>query len=248
MNRLVIVLIILSLQLINKTYQLQQQQNNSDIEHVYSVNERETISLKCPIDFNNQPKFLSNDEFDQLGESNSNTFNNNDEIYDYSEDLFESTKRTKRDSTSYPIIIWYKDAAKIENNQNQRYSSDGLYLKIKHVNVLDSAKFKCVILSESGKNATSNLISLVVLKDNLTSTTVTTTAKKARTKSPSQRKQMTEKAPQFMSAVKSQPKSFQKQRGEQVRFRCRATGSPRPNIIWYKNGDLLSQEDYGITK
>jgi hypothetical protein len=45
-----------------------------------------------------------------------------------------------------------------------------------------------------------------------------------------------------------QPSSYRKQKGSEVKLKCRANGWPKPEIIWLKNGQVLSEEEYGITR
>jgi len=44
------------------------------------------------------------------------------------------------------------------------------------------------------------------------------------------------------------PFEYSKVKGSQIRLRCRASGSPKPDILWYKDGIILSEEEYGITR
>ena len=224
------------------------------IEHVYSVNERETISLKCPIDTSKQQlRTLASSEHDQL--SNAGT---EEEVYDYSEPMTdERASRAQQLGRSkkqrFPVINWYKDASRIgdgsqmtESFFSARYQADGIYLKIKHVSPKDTGKFKCVIVAENGQNLSSNVISLIVQAQTVAAAAAAATAAAPPTRKPTRKQESA--GPAFLNSVRSQPKVFYKQKGSQVRLRCRASGSPRPSIIWYKNGELLSLDDYGITR
>jgi hypothetical protein len=198
------------------------------VEHVYTVNERETISLKCPIDFNNRKQTLNN------------------------EDLSEEHQTAAK---HMPTINWYKDASRVNKLEqfSARYQIDGIYLKIKNVALLDTGKFKCVIVAEAGQSVlSSNIINLIVQpvaaavddSDSLTEET------EMRSRKPTLRKNNDnmQSGPAFYNSIKSQPSVFYKQKGAEVRLRCRASGSPRPNIIWYKNGDLINQDGLGVTR
>jgi hypothetical protein len=197
----------------------------SVIEHVYTVNERETISLKCPIDFNS--KQLKSPGYEQ--------FNSQEDSGDYKKK---------------PVINWYKDNGKINKLEqfSTRYQIDGIYLKITEVNSRDTGKFKCVIVSENGNSViSSNIINLIVQPIEAETATVNEEAKVNKKQTRKNNENM-QSGPVFYNSVKNQPSVFYKQKGTQVRLRCRASGSPRPTIIWYKNGDLINQEGFGITR
>jgi hypothetical protein len=205
---------------------------SSVIEHVYTVNERETISLKCPIDFNS--KQLKSPEYDQIRSS---------------EEDFADSNAIKK-----PVISWFKDSGKINKLEqfSARYQIDGIYLKIRQVSPRDTGKFKCVIVSENGKNVlSSNIINLIVQPVEIEVASGNSNNEEDNNVNKKQMRKNNDNmqsGPSFFNSVKNQPSVFYKQKGTQVRLRCRASGSPRPNIIWYKNGDLINQEGFAITR
>ena len=201
------------------------------------MNEKETISLKCPIDLNKQQKFLTNNEYDQINTNNNAQIENNDSD-DYENDAREKLDtKLENQQNNYPFINWYKNENVITKDE-LRYQTDGIYLKIKTISLNDAGKYKCLIKSQNGNSASSNIINLIVrpLENKKNSS--------PSSRRPNRRMEVTENGPAFLSIVKSQPKIFNRPLGSQVRFRCRASGSPRPNIIWYKNGELLREEDF----
>jgi hypothetical protein len=58
--------------------------------------------------------------------------------------------------------------------------------------------------------------------------------------------------PQFIEQDKLQPRKYRKLVGENVRLKCRtqaaSSSQQKSEIIWFKNGYVLNEEDYGITR
>jgi hypothetical protein len=55
-------------------------------------------------------------------------------------------------------------------------------------------------------------------------------------------------SPIFINLDKMEQKSYQKNVGSYVQFNCDSIGFPKPDIMWLKNNQVLSEEDYGITR
>ena len=49
--------------------------------------------------------------------------------------------------------------------------------------------------------------------------------------------------PHFLQENKMQRHKFQRPVGSSVRLKCKATGKPKPAILWFKDGRVLSNPD-----
>lgn len=203
----------------------------------FKVSEKETISLKCPIDMNKHFNAQSD---------NYENYTDEEDLEDYSDysddDKSLELNRAKRENKELVIIQWYKDSTKINKFLfPNRFESENGYLKIKNVQLSDSGKYRCKLINGFG-TVSSNVI-LIVQKLNQTLETTKVPVKFG------QKKQIdSQRAPVFVNQDKMQSNYFQKQKGSQVRFNCRASASPKPDILWFKNGQVLNEEDYGITR
>ncbi|XP_013392958.1 fibroblast growth factor receptor-like 1 [Lingula anatina] len=54
--------------------------------------------------------------------------------------------------------------------------------------------------------------------------------------------------PKFSQPSKMRRKNIQRPVGSSVRFKCKASGKPRPTILWYKDSKELTEEDIGHAK
>ena len=105
----------------------------------------------------------------------------------------------------------------------------------------DAGLYKCKKINGFGGNSIHSL-NLIVESSN-----ITTTGRNIITKS-NIIQSNDFSAPFFVSSDKMQPSSYRKQKGSEVKLKCRANGWPKPEIIWLKNGQVLSEEEYGITR
>ena len=55
-------------------------------------------------------------------------------------------------------------------------------------------------------------------------------------------------APVFTNLDKSESRNFRRMKGTQIKLKCKAQANPKPEILWFKNGEILSEEEYGITR
>jgi hypothetical protein len=182
----------------------------------------------------------------------------------------DSSRRRKRQHNKLVVVQWFKDSTKITKYKfPARYELDGVYMRISDVSASDAGKYRCKFIN--GFGTLSSAVTLRVNKVNgdggdenvmdldgsttilMASTTTTkTTTTTTTTLRPSQNKKMLKlSAPVFVGINKVATggvQRFRKEKGAHVRFNCRAFGVPKPEILWLKNGEVLSEEDYGITR
>lgn len=190
-------------------------------KNVFTVKKNETVSLKCPISTSlNTP-------------------------IDYNDDLYDDyEKYTKRDNQLL-IVQWFKDDNRLNKlTLPQRYSLNNFNnadLNIQNVKPADAGDYKCKIIN--GFGSVSHSFSLIISDSN----GIAHYKKKA----------VTEEMPfvesKYSPPVFSKPqrmieRSHHKTVGSVVQFVCDSVGIPKPDIMWFKNGEILSEEDYGITR
>ena len=236
------------------------------IDNVYTTNQSSNVELKCPIELNKQPidkEESSKQNVDSLLPKTS-VVSSSSEFYDYAdeenEDIKQNSKRNA-DGSNLFIVQWYKGAARI-NQQLDRFKQDGVYLRIENVDLSDSGKYKCKLINGFGSVTTT--LTLKVLPSTQISSTTTTTTTTAESspqllgqedEEPLERVDLTKnkdsdlvRLPVFTNPERMQPRYFKKKIGSQVRLKCRASGVPRPDVLWFKNGEILNEEDFGITR
>lgn len=256
------------------------------IDYEFSVNERDTLKLKCPIDL--KEKISGNIDHDESSLDDLIPSEDDDETDDYSDsDSFydtgsqqsideidagggsgDSSRRRKRQHNKLVVVQWFKDSTKITKYKfSARYELDGVYMRISDVSASDAGKYRCKFIN--GFGTLSSAVTLRVNKVNdggegenvmdldgsttiLMSSTTTIKTTTTTTLRPSQNKKMLKlSAPVFVGLNKVATggvQRFRKEKGAHVRFNCRAFGVPKPEILWLKNGEVLSEEDYGITR
>jgi len=236
------------------------------IDNVYTTNQSSNVELKCPIELNKQPidkEESSKQNVDSLSPKTS-VVSSSSEFYDYAdeenEDIKQNSKRNA-DGSNLFIVQWYKGAARI-NQQLDRFKQDGVYLRIENVDLSDSGKYKCKLINGFGSVTTT--LTLKVLPSTQISSTTTTTTTTAESsphllgqedEEPLEKVDLTKnknsdlvRLPAFTNPERMQPRYFKKKIGSQVRLKCRASGVPRPDVLWFKNGEILNEEDFGITR
>lgn len=161
-------------------------------------------------------------------------------------DLLESDFERKRreNDNSIQIIQWFKDAQRIyKQTSSTRYkllvNND---LRIKNVNMNDAGLFKCKQINGFGGSVVHSL-NLVVESSNSNNNNTLAAIRSTTTTRPGVKEFNT---PVFTD--KTQQKHFRKQKGSDLKLKCRAAGLPKPDIVWLKNGEVLSEEEYGITR
>ena len=225
------------------------------IDNVYTVNQNEHAVLKCPIELSKQPlKEEVASEMPKVVEPSS-------EYYDYAEgdkidepiNVDKLSKRSVDDDRLF-IVQWFKDTTRI--GKQARLKQDGAYLRIRNVNTNDAGKYKCKLINGFGSVTTTLTLNVLTSKTTTIPTPTLQTATAITTATDSGRVDFDEversaspmRAPVFTFPERMQPKSLRKKKGAQVRFKCRASGVPRPDIVWFKNGEILNEEEFGITR
>jgi hypothetical protein len=235
------------------------------IDNVYTTQQRSNIELKCPIELNKQPNKEESSRPKNVVVTASSS-----EFYDYADEENEDIKQTniKRnaDGSNLFIVQWYKGAVRI--NQQDRFKQDGVYLRIENVDFNDSGKYKCKLINGFGSVTTT--LTLKVLPSTTTTMTPQSSTQILSTTiaeslphllGQEDEEETLEKIdliknknsdlvrlPAFTNPERMQPRYFKKKIGSQVRFKCRASGVPRPDVLWFKNGEILNEEDFGITR
>ena len=163
-------------------------------------------------------------------------------LYDNDSIEEQELESRKRRDDSFLIVQWYKDTTRINKlTSSSRYKllNNNNDLKIKNVNQNDAGLFKCKQINGFGGSVTHSL-NLIIESTN--STTTTTSRSNMATKQAMNKLE----SPQFID--KTQQRLFRKQKGSDVKLKCRATAVLKPEIMWFKNGDVLTEEEYGITR
>ncbi|RNA06547.1 fibroblast growth factor receptor-like 1 [Brachionus plicatilis] len=156
--------------------------------------------------------------------------------YDYDYDELERKKR----QSPIAILQWYKDSLKLNKfTYIGKYEFEGNVLRILKVHLTDAGNYTCKLINGLGQLSRS--MSVVVEKMN-------STTESMQNKRPieTRKRPVPQKAPAFL--VSNRITKFSKQKGEEVVFNCRAVGVPRSDIMWFKNGIILGEEEYGITR
>lgn len=189
-------------------------------KNVFTVKKNETVSLKCPISTSvNSP-------------------------IDYNDDLYDDYQKYAKRDNQILIVQWYKDGNRLNKlTLPQRYSLNNFNnadLNIQKVTPSDAGDYKCKIIN--GFGSVSHSFSLIVSDSNGIA---------------HYKKAVTEEIPfvesKYSPPVFSNPermieRSYQKTVGAVAQFVCDSVGIPKPDILWFKNGEILSEEDYGITR
>lgn len=156
--------------------------------------------------------------------------------YDYDYDELERKKR----QNPIAIMQWYKDSVKLNKFTNiGKFEFDGNALRILNVSLNDAGNYTCKLINGAGQLSSS--IYVVVEKTNTTTKAIQITKFIQSRKRPNQ-----QRAPTFVDS--NRITKFSKQKGEEASLDCRAVGVPKPDILWFKNGIILSEEEYGITR
>lgn len=159
---------------------------------------------------------------------------------DLDDDEFERKRR--QNDNSIQIVQWFKDSQRIyKQTVSSRYkllvNND---LRIKNVNLNDAGIFKCKQINGFGGSVVHSLNLIVEVSNSSVSSSVSTS------KATSLKITNEFNTPVFID--KSQQRVYRKQKGSDLKLKCRANATPKPDIIWFKNGDVLSEEEYGITR
>lgn len=189
------------------------------LKNVFTVKTNETVSLKCPV---NSP-------------------------IDYSDDLYEDndyTEKYAKRTNKMLIVQWFKDSHRLRKlTLPLRYSlnnANNADLDIQNVRASDAGHYSCKVIG--GYGSAVHEFRLVVREDNVKG--VESRVLK-RVKPQVNKKFM---PPFFTNPESMVIRSYMKSVGSFIQFSCDSDGVPRPDVLWFKNGEVLSEEDYGITR
>ena len=217
----------------------------------FTVREKETITLKCPT--NVDQASLSTEDG---GTEDMPMLYDNENDVDTESDAGTSvdgiSERKKRDNekSSFQIVHWFKDSLRINKltaSSRYRLLNNDNDLRIRNVNMNDAGLFKCKQINGFGGSVMHSLNLIVESFNANMSTPVRGLISKQLNKQ--QNQQANEySAPVFGNAEKMQPRTFRKQKGAEIKLKCKANAVPKPEIVWLKNGQVLTEEEYGITR
>ena len=214
-------LILATATLIVQSYQATEQQL---IKNVFTVKQNEMVSLKCPVN--------------SLIE-----YNSDDQLYDYDE-KFNNAKR----SNKMLIVQWFKDSTRLNKlTLPQRYSlhnANNADLNIQSVRASDSGYYSCKIIN--GYGSVVHEFRLIVKEEG------TSRIEKEENNEQQQLEMLAEEKkyspPYFTNPEDMEIRSYMKPIGSFAQFSCDSEGVPRPDVMWFKNGEVLSEEGYGLTR
>jgi hypothetical protein len=148
-------------------------------------------------------------------------------------------------SQKLTLIEWFKDGVKINKYKSaDRLKIDGSSLTILDATVSESGKYRCKYIS-GFRTLVASSVNIVVLKktETIISSEISTTTKKSKLVGGHQ-------APVFIGGSNKSGgrHRLKKLKGSTVRLNCRAFGVPKPDVLWFRNGQVLAEEEYGITR
>lgn len=235
------------------------------IDYEYTTSEHETLKLICPVDSDTSKWHTEEEETDddeeevveeEEGEENMGGEETSEDEWLSSSSDYELTNRHKRaalpsstTSQKLTLIEWFKDGVKINKYKSaDRLKIDGSSLTILDATVSESGKYRCKYIS-GFRTLVASAVNIVVLKrtetisSSETSTTTAATNKKSKLVGGHQ-------APVFIGGSNKSGgrHRLRKLKGSTVRLNCRAFGVPKPDVLWFRNGQVLAEEEYGITR
>ncbi len=149
---------------------------------------------------------------------------------------------------AFLIVQWFKDSNRINKLTSvPRYKIMNKNLIIKNVESKDSGKFKCKTIT--GFGTSEHTYSLIVR-----SSTSNQTAFKSMgldiisSKKENDKVYIQGAAPTFTNPHKMDQRTYHLALGSFVKLNCESAALPKPDIMWFKNNEILSEEDYGITR
>jgi hypothetical protein len=123
------------------------------------VKEKETVSLKCPVDA--EPVNIQNDVDDELSDTIADDFESHEEMPISKRSLNSNIGNSSTQMSPLLIVQWFKESSRISQFAHSgRYRSDGALLRIINVRPIDAGKYKCKIIN--GFGTVTHTINLIV--------------------------------------------------------------------------------------
>lgn len=133
------------------------------------------------------------------------------------------------------LLSWFKNGNKLSSAlTNNRFQMNSTNLKINHFLKLDIGVYNCELITGNGQviqSGHANLLSNV--ESNVHKNTEQVT------------KKIQGHKPQFINSYSLIENQYEE---SSLQLDCLALGNPKPNILWYKNGRVVSEEEYGIVR
>ncbi|XP_014772058.1 fibroblast growth factor receptor-like 1 [Octopus bimaculoides] len=138
-------------------------------------------------------------------------------------------------ATPPPYMQWSKDGHTI-NIAWERFRIQEMGLRIKDVEIEDSGLYTCK--ATNGFGSVQLNFTLTVIPEKKEGT-------QQNNLYPHQLDPTGATEPRFLHLSKMKKKSIPRPVGSSIRFRCRASGNPRPEIQWLKDGQMWTSDNMG---
>lgn len=139
-------------------------------------------------------------------------------------------------NTSY-FVTWFKNKNKLSSiitTARLKISFDKL--TITSLIKIDSGIYHCEIVTGTG----------LILKSGIVNLEIQGVEQQAENLNSQVQKEQEGIKPEFMNYYENKTEIFYQ--GSKVEFDCLSTGSPQPQVLWYKNNQVVSEEEYGIVR
>ncbi|XP_022080757.1 fibroblast growth factor receptor-like 1 [Acanthaster planci] len=136
-----------------------------------------------------------------------------------------------------PLMMWKKDGESI-NTLWERFKVLSAGLKIKNVEMADAGQYIC--RATNGFGSVSLNYTLTVVEDRRNLGRVKNSE---RPEAPTGSKPPTGTKPKFSQPSKMRKKKFVCPLNSSVKLKCAATGYPKPQVLWMRNGVTLTEEE-----
>ena len=132
------------------------------------------------------------------------------------------------------FLSWYKNGDKLSTIMtNNRFQIDHYKIKINNFFSTDSGLYNCELITGNGKVVQSAYLRLYGNNHSSQIQNVTT-------------KRIEGYKPEFINS--QYPLHTNIYEYKTFELDCLATGFPKPSVLWYKNGRVISEEEYGIVR
>ncbi|CAF0725756.1 unnamed protein product [Brachionus calyciflorus] len=135
------------------------------------------------------------------------------------------------------IISWFKNKNKISSILTTgRIKIDLNKLSISNFLKLDSGLYHCELITGTG----------LIIKSSAVKLEFQGMLQRVDNQKSEQSNEIKGEAPEFMNYQEN--KTLYHYVNSKIELDCLATGSPQPNVLWYKNNQVVSEEEYGIVR